>query len=441
VATYYLIGIKGSGMSALAQVLHDLGNEVLGSDIDDFTFTQIPLEQSGIKIFKFSADNLKAGYQVIIGNAFADDFLEVVAAKAKGLKIKTYPEVLEELIGQSISIGVAGAHGKTSTTGLLSEVLGEVSPTSFLIGDGTGKGIQGAKFFVFEADEYQRHFSIYTPDYAIMTNIDFDHPDYFTGIDDVTLAFSEFADNVKKGVIAWGDDPHLKSLKPKQANIYFYGLNPTNDFVAVNIQRSTNGSNFDVLYQEKFIGNFSIPLFGEHGILNALATISVAFLEDLDISQIQKGLDSFKGVKRRFSQRDVEDITIIDDYAHHPSEIRATLDATRQKFPDKEIVAVFQPHTFSRLIAYKDDFARSLSLADQVFLVEIFGSAREQNGSISSEDLGKEIPQFQGIISQNNMTALLEYHDAVIVFMGAGDISKYETVYERLLTQIRGTRQ
>ena len=197
-ATYFFVGIKGTGMSSLALILHDKGCKVMGSDIDKYTFTQRGLEQAGIKILPFNADNIKPGMIIVAGNAFNDDQEEIAKAKEMGLKVMRYPEVVEMIIEETTSIGVAGAHGKTSTTGLLAHVMSGVSPTSYLVGDGSGKGTPDARFFVFEADEYRRHFVAYHPDYTIMTNIDFDHPDYFTGIDDVCDAFETLARQTKK---------------------------------------------------------------------------------------------------------------------------------------------------------------------------------------------------------------------------------------------------
>lgn len=433
--TYYFVGIKGSGMSALALVLNDKGYKVEGSDIDQYTFTQRGLEQAGIKILSFDPQNIHAGLTVIAGNAFPDDHPEIKKAHEEGLTVYRYHEFLGELIKGYTSIGVAGAHGKTSTTGLLAHVLSGVAPTSYLIGDGSGKGRPDARFFVFEADEYRRHFMAYHPDYAIMTNIDFDHPDYYSGIDDVTDAFSNFGKQVKKGIFAWGDDENLRKLK-LDVPVYYYGTGENDDFRAVDIKKSTKGSSFDVYYHDENLGNFSIPLFGEHNILNSLAVIAVSYFEKVNLDDIRQELLSFEGVKRRFSERQLADMTIIDDYAHHPSEIKATLDAARQKYPDKEIVAVFQPHTFTRTIALLDDFATSLNLADKVYLTDIFGSVREKAGKISSADLGAKISKGGEVLKLDNMSPLLDYHNAVVVFMGAGDVQKYEREYETLLSNL-----
>ncbi|WP_349583353.1 UDP-N-acetylmuramate--L-alanine ligase [Leuconostoc citreum] len=437
--TYYFIGIKGTGMGPLAQILHDQGNTVLGSDIDSYTYTQAPLEAAGIKILPFSADNVDRYADAIFvrGNAFNDDHVEVQRALTLGVKMMSYPDAVQEQIAQTTSIAVAGAHGKTSTTGLLAHVVKNIAPTSYLIGDGTGRGVPNSQFFVVEADEYRRHFKDYAPDYAILTNIDFDHPDYYEDINDVTRAFSDFANHVKKAIFAWGDDPHLRLLQPK-ADVHYYGTNSEqDDFVATNIRKSTQGSHFDVVFRGQSLGEFSVPLFGQHSILNALSVIAVAYMEKMDLSLIKSFLMTYQGVKRRFSEKQIADITVIDDYAHHPTEIDATLDAARQKYPNKQIIAIFQPHTYSRVIAYKDEIAKSLEAADKVYLANIFGSAREKQGAVTSAEIGAEISKFGGIIEEDNMSLLMPYENAVMVFMGAGDIEKYEFAYEKLLGQLR----
>lgn len=434
-ATYFFVGIKGTGMSSLALILHDKGCKVVGSDIDKYTFTQRGLEQAGIKILPFNADNIKPEMIIVAGNAFNDDQEEIAKAKEMGLKVMRYPEVVEMIIEETTSIGVAGAHGKTSTTGLLAHVMSGVSPTSYLVGDGSGKGTPDARFFVFEADEYRRHFVAYHPDYTIMTNIDFDHPDYFTGIDDVCDAFETLARQTKKGIFAWGEDKNLRKLNAN-VPIYYYGTEDNDDFVAKNIKRTTTGSSFDVYFHDQFLGNFETHLFGEHNVLNTLAVIAVSYFEKIDLGKVKQELLTFKGVKRRFTEKTVADMVIIDDYAHHPHEIRATLDAARQQYPNKKLIAVFQPHTFTRTIALMDDFAKSLNIADQVYLTDIFGSIRENSGNVSSADLGKKITKGGEVLKLDNMSPLLDYHDAVVIFMGAGDIQKYERVYEQLLSEL-----
>lgn len=432
---YHFVGIKGSGMSALALILNDLGYQVQGSDIDQYTFTQRDLELAGLACLSFSADNIQEGLTIVAGNAFSDDHVEIKAALELGLPVIRYPQLLSELLKQHISIGVAGAHGKTSTTGLLAHVFSGVAKTSYLIGDGTGKAIADAKYFAFEADEYRRHFLAYSPDYLIMTNVDFDHPDYYTGLDDVIDAFQSEANKVQKAILAWGDDPNLRQITAN-VPIYYYGVKASDDFQAKDVKRTVQGSEFDAYFKDTFIGHFQVPLYGEHNVLNSLAVIAISYLEKLNTNAVAQELLSFKGVKRRFTEKLVADMVIIDDYAHHPSEIKATLDAARQKYPDKEIVAVFQPHTFTRTVALMADFAKSLNLADEVFLTPIFGSAREKSGTVSSADLGAKITKGGRVLSLENLSPLLDYHNAVVIFMGAGDVQKYEYEYEGLLSNL-----
>lgn len=428
----WFIGIKGTGMASLALVLNDLGFHVAGSDIKKYTFTQEPLAKAGIKVAEFSANNIKDSGQVIVkGNAFKDDNVEVKTCEEKKIAWQSYPDTVEEIIKMHTSIGVSGTHGKTSTTGLLAHVLGEAAPTSYLIGDGEGKGVKGSRFFVYEADEYRRHFLAYHPDYQIMTNIDFDHPDYFKDQADYTSAFQTAANQTQKGLFVWGGNDRLRQLHsviPK----YTYGFEENNDFQAVDVNRNTTGSSFTVLKHGQKIGEFTIHLFGDHNILNATAVIAVAYTENIPLADIQKGLLTYQGAKRRFSEKDFKDINIIDDYAHHPTEMRATIQAARQRFPHKCLVVVFQPHTFSRTKKYAQDFVEILSSVDKAYITPIYASAREASGDISSNDLVAKIPGSE-VIDLDNISDLTQNKDSVIVFMGAGDIQKYEDALERLL--------
>ncbi|MFL6517452.1 MAG: UDP-N-acetylmuramate--L-alanine ligase [Bacillus sp. (in: firmicutes)] len=430
---YHFVGIKGSGMSALAQVLHDMKFKVQGSDVEKRFFTQLALEQSGITILPFQKENIKPGMTIIAGNAFPDTHEEIQEAMKLGLPIVRYHRFLGDFMQNFTSVAVTGAHGKTSTTGLLAHVIEGAKPTSFLIGDGTGKGKEGSEYFVFEACEYRRHFLSYFPDYAIMTNIDFDHPDYFANIDDVFSAFQEMAIQVKKGIFAYGDDEQLQKIQAK-VPVLFYGFGEENDYQAKNIVKSTSGTSFDVFIRNTFYDTFSIPTFGDHSVLNALAVIGLCHYEETNVEIVKDQLTTFQGVKRRFSEKRIGTQILIDDYAHHPTEIKATIDAAKQKYPDRKIVAVFQPHTFSRTQAFLDDFAQSLREADKAYLCEIFGSARENHGKLSIKDLQERIEGSE-IITEENTSVLNEHENCVIIFMGAGDIQKFQESYEKQLTK------
>ncbi|MDQ0245932.1 UDP-N-acetylmuramate--alanine ligase [Bacillus fengqiuensis] len=428
---YHFVGIKGTGMSSLAQILHDMNYHVQGSDIEKTIFTQKSLEERGIRILPFDKENIQQGMTVIAGNAFPDTHEEIQAALEQDVPVIRYHRFLGQFMERFTSIAVTGAHGKTSTTGMLSHVMQGAKPTSYLIGDGTGKGVEDSKYFVFEACEYRRHFLSYTPDYAIMTNVDFDHPDYFANIDDVFSAFQEMALQVKKGIIACGDDEHLQKIQAKVPVLY-YGFNEENDFQARNIVKSTTGTTFDVFVRNTFFASFEIPGYGDHNILNALAVIALCHYEEIDVQIIQNRLTTYQGVKRRFSEKTVGDQVLIDDYAHHPTEIKATISAARQKYPEREIVAIFQPHTFTRTQTFLEDFAESLRESDKVYLCDIFGSARENHGKLSIDDLIGKIDGSQ-LITEETTELLKDHKGAVLVFMGAGDIQKFEEVYQNTL--------
>lgn len=431
---YHFVGIKGSGMSALALILHDKGFKVQGSDVKKYFFTQKNLEDNHIPIYLFDEANIKEGMTVIAGNAFPDTHEEISKALELGLPVKRYHDFLGELSDQYTSVAITGSHGKTSTTGLLSHVLSGIKPTSYLIGDGTGRGEKDAEYFVLEACEYRRHFLAYKSDYALITNIDFDHPDYYTSIEDVQDAFLSFSQQIKKAIFACGDDARLQELHASVPIVY-YGFDEYNDFQAKNLERTTEGSTFDVFVRGDFYGKFFIPSYGKHNIQNALGVIAFSHYEGLDLDKVQERLQSFKGVKRRFTEKNVMDTVIIDDYAHHPAEIRATLDAAHQKYPDREIVAVFQPHTFSRTVALLDEFGEALDLADAVYLCDIFTSAREQEGTVTIRDLLDKTEKGKDIISEEDVSALLKHKNQVVVFMGAGDVDKFEHAFEVILSQ------
>ncbi|MFC3931997.1 UDP-N-acetylmuramate--L-alanine ligase [Streptococcus dentapri] len=440
--TYHFIGIKGSGMSALALMLHQMGYKIQGSDVEKYYFTQRGLEQAGVKLLPFDEKNITADIELIAGNAFRqDNNIEVAYAIQNGFTFKRYHEFLGEFMEQFVSFGVAGAHGKTSTTGLLAHVLRNITDTSFLIGDGTGRGSKNSQYFVFESDEYERHFMPYHPAYSIITNIDFDHPDYFTSIDDVFSAFNDYAKQVQKGLFIYGEDDYLRKITAN-APIYYYGFEESNDFIAFDIVRTTSGSDFKVKYKDQIIGDFHVPAFGRHNILNATAVIGNLYIAGFDINLVAQHLKTFSGVKRRFTEKIINDTIVIDDFAHHPTEIIATLDAARQKYPSREIVAIFQPHTFTRTIALLDEFAEALNEADSVYLAQIYGSARESDhGDIKVEDLAAKLDKPAKIVTIENVSPLLDHDNAVYVFMGAGDIQLYERSFEELVANLATSTQ
>lgn len=425
---YYLIGIKGTGMSALAGILKDLGYEVKGSDNDNHYFTEEGLKEKNIEVLSYDSKNIQEGMYIIKGGAIKDDNPEVQRALELGLKIHPYEEMVAKLTTMFQTITIAGCHGKTTTTSMLSHVLDELRGANYLIGDGTGHANKENKYFVLEACEYKRHFLAYHPYYAIITNIDLDHVDYYQDIDDVISAYTEYANNAEKMVIACGDDPYTHSLEVDKP-IFYYGLDEDNDIIAKEVEYTENGTSFDVFIEDNYYGHFDLKLFGKHMLLDALAVISFCYYERLEAKEVSKTLKTFEGAKRRFTEYPVLDNIVIDDYAHHPAEIRATLKAVNQKYPDKKTVVVFGPHTYSRTKAFKDDYIDVLSKVDKAYIMDIYGARENQEDfDITSEDLIKEIPNSESI-SKDQIDKLLGAHNSVIIFMSPNDITDMEKAY------------
>ena len=420
---YHFIGIKGSGMSSLAQIAYDMGHEVQGSDEETYFFTQEKLEQRNIPMFSYGVENIKEGYEIILGNAFNDTHIEYRRAKELGLKTYTYTQFLGKLLSDIPSIAITGAHGKTTTTTMVSNIFKHNHITSYLIGDGTGHGEKHSEFMIAEACEYYRHFLAYHPNYAIVTNIDFDHPDYFNDEHDMFDAFQSFVNQVKDTVVICGDDRLASQLKPTTAKTIKYGFNEGNDYQIKNVQTTSEHSKFDVYKNSELLGTFTMAVFGLHDISNATSAIALADINGISVEKIQESLDQYKPAERRFSEHKIGNNVIVDDYAHHPSEIKATIDSARRKYEGKEVIAIFQPHTYTRTAKFLNEFAESLETADKVFLCPIFASVREKEKIVGIEDLQKVTKDAQIINSENDFDKL-NFDNSVFLFMGAGNINK-----------------
>lgn len=437
---YHFIGIKGTGMSALAQIMKSLGYEVQGSDKPDHFFTEAGLLEKGIKILNFSKDNIKEDMVIVQGNAFKDDHEEVVRAKELGLKIYTYQEMVGRLTEMFMTIGVSGCHGKTTTTAMMAHVLGNIVGTNYLIGDGSGFASKENKYFCLEACEYKRHFLAYTPYYAIITNIELDHIDYYKDIDDVISAYQEYVNKAEKMVIACGDDPYTHTLEVNPP-IFYYGLNDDNDIIAKDVEYHNEGTSFDVFVEDNYYGHFDLPLFGKHMLLNALAVISVCYYERLEAKDVAKYLKTFKGAKRRFKENVIGDIVTIDDYAHHPTEVKVTIKAARQKYPDKKIVAILKTHTLSRTKEMADEFVEALNLADDAYVMDV---------GVDREEIGYDDVDYHVILdklrngkymSLDKVDELLKYENAVLIFMSSKDIYVLQKEYEKRLKEKLGIEE
>lgn len=422
VVKYYCIGIKGSGMSTLAQILFDLGNEVIGyDDAKGHKFTQEGLDKRGIRIHYDGNHELDKDVVVTYSKAFSNDHPEIKRVVDLGLKIIDYNELLGKLSREFKTIGVCGTHGKTTTCMMISHILRETKGCNYFIGDGTGFADKSNDLFVLESCEYKKHFLSYTPYYAVVTNIELEHTECYKDINEIISAFEEFS-NRAKTVVACGDDRNVRKMKLNNRVIY-YGFNEDNDIVAKNVKLTHEGSEFDVYFNGDFYGHFDIPLYGEHMVLNTLACIGICDMQGVKKDVIHDGLHTFKNAKRRFKESVFGDVVTIDDYAHHPTEVKVTIASARQKYPSKEIVAVFLPNTYSRTERLMDDFVDALKTADKAYVMDIHCDREKQSDypNASSDNLIKQIPNAEKI-SIDNVEKLLKHKNAAICFMSCANI-------------------
>ena len=425
---YYFIGIKGSGMSALAIILKQLGHNVAGSDLDKHFFTENGLIENDIPFYSYNESNIKDGMTIIKGASIKEDNEELMQAKKLGLEILEYNEMVGILSNQFKTICIAGCHGKTTTTNMFSLAF-KTRGISYLIGDGTGYANKNHEYFALESCEYKRHFLAYKPYYAVITNIDLDHVDYFKDINDVINAYTSYANNATNKVIAYGDDPYTRKMQINKP-IIFYGLEDNNDIVAKNVVYYSGGTKFDI----EGYGHFDLPLYGKHQLLDSLAVITVCIEEGIPFQEVQANLKEFKGAKRRFTETIVGNNIIIDDYAHHPNEVKATIDSIRQKYNDKKLVIIFQPHTFSRTREFASDLVDVFNLADATYLLDIHPAREKQEDypGITSDVIISKLNNGYHI-NMDEANILAKYNNAVFAFMSPNDISFLENDLEKLL--------
>lgn len=417
-------------MSSLAQIMHDLGYNVMGSDKPDHFFTEKGLIEKGIKFVEFSENNIKEGMVIVQGNAFNDDHIEVKKAHELGLKIYTYQEMIAEITNDTKLIAISGCHGKTTTTTMMSKVFENIG-VNYLIGDGTGYAIKGNDYFALEACEYKRHFLSYNPYYAIITNIELDHTDYYKDLDDVIDAFNEFASKARKAVIMCGDDKNTKKIKAKKETIY-YGFNDNNDVIAKNIKVQDDKTIMDVYIKGEKYDTYTLPFVGDHMVLNALAVITVCYLENIDKKESKKQIAKIEHAKRRFIEEKFGTNILIDDYAHHPTEVKVTIEAAKKKYPNRKIIAIFKAHTKSRVKYFYKEFANALNLADKAYVLPI-GEDRievgydDVNENWIIDNLNNGEP-----IGMDEPEKLLEYENAVLLFMSSKDIYVLANKYKEI---------
>jgi UDP-N-acetylmuramate--alanine ligase len=433
----HLIGIGGAGLSAIATVLLQQGYTVSGSDMQASSTTG-RLAEMGARVFighkpENLADNLDT---VIISSAIPQDNPELVEARRRGLTIFKRAEWLGQMMQDQVGIAIAGTHGKTTTTAMTAFMLQEAGqdPT-YIVGGfvpqmdtnaAAGKG----NVFVIEADEYDHTFLGLRPTVAVVTVVEWDHPDIFPTPRHLTQAFTDFVRLVPLHglVVGCGDDPGARQvIEQATAKVTTYGLQTHNDWRAVDVRPNQRGGhNFRAIYASSSV-EVSLAVPGLHNVYNALAALIVANHQGADLSLAAEILGRFAGVGRRFELKgEVNGMTVIDDYAHHPTEIKATLAAARTRFGERPIWAVFQPHTFSRTLSLLDDFANAFADADQVVIVDIFPSRETDQGLVHSQDIIDRMthPDARYIGPLREAADYLVNHlapPAVLLTMGAGD--------------------
>jgi UDP-N-acetylmuramate--alanine ligase len=402
----HFIGIGGIGMSGIAEILLNLGMQVSGSDLRRSPVTD-RLAQLGATVFEgHAAENIAGATVVVTSSAVSPQNPEVQAAHARKIPVIQRAEMLAELMRLKYGIAIAGMHGKTTTTSMVAAVLaaGGLDPTIVVGGRvdalGSNARLGSSHFLVAEADESDRSFLKLSPIRALVTNLDREHMDCYRDMDDVERAFLEFMDRVPfyGAVTACIDNPQLRAILPRaRRRVFTYGAAAEADFrleMLEGAQRAATGgsfSQFQVRVAEELLGPFELHVPGRHNVLNATAAVAIARQLDVTPDRIAEGLRSFRGVDRRFQQRGVAGgITVVDDYGHHPTEIRATLAAARECRPRK-LHVVFQPHRYTRTRDLLEEFGEAFTSADTVVVLPIYAASEEPIPGITAEHLAERV--------------------------------------------------
>jgi UDP-N-acetylmuramate--alanine ligase len=437
----HMVGIGGTGMNGIAEVLLNLGYQVSGSDLQENEATQRLARLGASVAIGHRAENVKAADVVVISSAVREDNVEVERARARHIPVIPRAEMLAELMRMKYGIAVAGSHGKTTTTSMTALVLeaGGFDPTIIVGGRlntiGANAKLGAGDFIVAEADESDRSFLYLAPFIAVLTNIDEEHLDQYSSLDDIKRTFVNFANKVPFycPVILCLDDPNLQSIIPELARkIITYGFSAQSDISARDPEFDGFRSSSVLLHKGKALGPLELQVPGLHNILNAMAASAVGLDLEMPPRAILQALAGYTGTGRRFEHRKtVGDIMIIEDYAHHPTEIRATLEAAKRGFP-RRIVAVFQPHRYTRLSKLMGQFATSFNQADVLVVTEIYPAGEDPIPGATGRALFEEIRQYghKSAVFEPDLKRIpallgsLAAPNDMIIVLGAGNVNR-----------------
>ena len=461
IGTIHFVGIGGIGMSGIAEVMHNLGYKVQGSDVAEGYVVQ-GLRERGIPVtIGHKADNLGDAAVVVTSTAIVRTNPEVEAAYERRIPVVRRAEMLAELMRLKSTVAVAGTHGKTTTTSMIAALLdaGHVDPTVINGGIinqyGSNARLGDSDWMVVEADESDGSFLRLDGTIAVVTNIDPEHLDHYGSFDRAKDAYVEFVENVPfyGAALLCLDHPEVQAIIPRvrDRRIVTYGFAASADVRGVNITPYLGGNRFEVIIRHRdgttrSIENIDLPMPGRHNVQNALAAIGVALELGIEDATIQQGFAQFGGVKRRFTKvGEIDGITVIDDYGHHPVEIRAVLSAARESAQGR-VIAVVQPHRYSRLANLMDDFAQAFNDADMVLVTPVYAAGEHPREGVSSEALAEGVKRrgHRSAATVDDADALARVlADAavpgdLVVCLGAGDITKWAAGLAEGIAQARG---
>ncbi len=450
VKNVHFVGIGGIGMSGIAEILLSQGFNISGSDLTKSEVTE-RLESLGIKVFEgHSPENLKEADVVVFSSAVNLENPEVKAAVDRKIPVIKRAEMLAECMRMKYGIGIAGTHGKTTTTSMVGLVLTEagIDPTIIVGGKlsslgGTNARLGKGEFIVVEADEFDRTFLKLTPTIAAITTLEKEHLDTYKDLDDIKSAFVEFANKVPffGFVVLCLDEPALQDVIPQiTRKIFTYGISPQADVRATNIVHSENFSEYTVIYHGQELGRIKLNIPGMHNIKNSLVAVTIAKQMGVDFEVIKNALGKFSGVYRRFEKKYDEDVMVIDDYGHHPTETNVTLDGIRRGW-NRRLIAIFQPHLFSRTRDFYTEFGRSFLNSDIFICTDVYPAREKPIEGITGEMISDAAKKFghKHVYYEPDKTkipALLQsiYQKGdIIITLGAGDIWKYGNQFVEFL--------